>query len=51
VCKCSELALQDLRVHEKYRLQQGIGGGSFGEVYLGMLAGGETNLLLDLGYV
>jgi hypothetical protein len=40
VSKCSELALQDLRVHEKYRLQHRIGGGSFGEVYLGMLAGG-----------
>jgi hypothetical protein len=40
VSKYSKLALQDLRVHEKYRLQHRIGGGSFGKVYLGMLAGG-----------
>ncbi len=40
VNKCFELALQDFRVYEKYRLQYRIGGGSFGKVYFNILAGG-----------
>ena len=38
-----ELALQDLRVHERYRLRHKIGGGGFGVVYLGMLAEKKTS--------